>query len=131
AMQFLTAGFETTATAIGSAIFLFCTHPDQRAKLANDWALLDTAVEEVLRFESPVEGTFRTATCPVTIGGTDLPAGAKVRVVYASANRDTERFTDPDAFRIDRPAAELRRHIAFGSGPHACIGSALARAELQ
>jgi hypothetical protein len=131
AMQFLSAGFETTATAIGSAVQLLCTHPSERAKLEADWSLLDNACEEILRFESPVEGTFRTANCPVTVGGEDLPADAKVRIVYASANRDETRFPDAGAFRIDRPATELRRHIAFGHGPHACIGSALARAELR
>jgi hypothetical protein len=93
--------------------------------------LLDNAVEEVLRFESPIEGLFRTATGPYSVGGRRLPADAKVRVVFASANRDQARFPDADVFRIDRPAAELRKHIAFGHGSHACIGSALARAELR
>lgn len=86
---------------------------------------------EVLRFDAPIEGTFRTSKYPVDVGGERLPEGAKVRVVYASANRDQDRFADADTFRIDRPPAELRRHIAFGSGTHACIGSALARAELR
>lgn len=131
AMQFLSAGFETTATAIGSAVVLMCTHPSERAKLEADWSLLDNACEEILRYESPVEGTFRTANRPVTVHDEQLPADAKVRVVYASANRDESRFPDADVFRIDRPAAELRKHIAFGNGPHACIGSALARTELR
>src|SRR5581483_2024834 len=131
AMQFLSAGFETTATAIGSAVVLMCTHPGERAKLEADWSLLDNACEEVLRYESPIEGTFRTTNHPVTVGGLQLPADANVRVVSASANRDETRFPDADVFRIDRPATELRRHIAFGHGPHACIGSALARAELR
>jgi cytochrome P450 len=131
AMQFLSAGFETTATAIGSAVVLMCTHPGERARLEADWSLLDNACEEILRFESPIEGTFRTANHPVTVAGERLPADAKVRVVYASANRDEARFPDAEVFRIDRPAVELRSHIAFGHGSHACIGSALARAELR
>ena len=131
AVQFLTAGFETTATAIGNAVYLLCTHPGERSKLENDWSLLDTAVEEILRFESPIEGTFRSTKCPVVIGGHPIPEKAKVRVVYASANRDERRFPDADRFTIDRPATEVRRHIAFGSGMHTCIGSALARAELR
>ena len=131
AMQFLSAGFETTATAIGSAVQLLCTYPEQRAKLEADWSLLDNACEEILRFESPIEGTFRTTNDAVTVADEALPVDAKVRVVYASANRDETRFPDADVFRVDRPATELRKHIAFGHGSHACIGSALARAELR
>jgi cytochrome P450 len=128
---FLVAGYETTATAIGNAMWLLCTHPDQRAKLEADWSLLDHAIEEILRFEPPIEGTFRSTTEPTRLVDTDLPARAKVRLVYASANRDERQFTDPHEFRIDRPVAELRRHVTFGQGPHACLGSALARAEIR
>ena len=128
--QFLSAGFDTTAIAIGSAIYLLCTHPEERAKLEADWSLLDGAAEECLRYEPPLEGTFRTTKHPVAICGEQIPEGGKVRVVYASANRDEKQFPDADQFRVDRPLAELRRHIAFGHGTHACIGAALARAEL-
>jgi hypothetical protein len=131
AHQFLTAGFESTATGMGNGLYRLITHPDQRAKLEADWSLLDNAVEEILRYDAPVEGTFRTTTKPVTINGVDLPAGAKVRVVYASANRDAERFENPDEFRIDRPIADLRGHVTFATGPHACLGSALARTEVR
>jgi len=130
AMQLFSGGFETTATAIGSGVHLLCTHGDQRARLESDWSLLDHAAEEILRFEPPVEGTFRTTTSSVDIGGTTVPVNAKVRVVYASANRDESVFTDAGAFRLDRPIGELRRHIAFGRGTHSCIGAALARMEL-
>jgi hypothetical protein len=129
--QFLTAGFESTATGIGNGLYRLLTHPDQRAKLEADWGLLDVCVEEILRYDAPVEGIFRTTTKPVTVNGVDLPAGAKIRVVYASANRDGERFPDAGRFRIDRPISEVRGHIAFASGPHACLGSALARAEIK
>jgi hypothetical protein len=131
AHQFLTAGFESTATAIGSGLYRLLTHPEQRAKLEADWSLIDSATEEILRYDSPVEGTFRTATKPVTVNGIEIPAGGKVRVVYASANRDDKRFTDADDFRVDRPTADLRGHVAFGHGPHACLGSALARSEIK
>jgi cytochrome P450 len=131
ANQFLVAGYETTATAIGNAIWLFCTHPEERDKLLADWSLLDNAIEEILRYEPPVEGTFRSTTGPVRLLDTDLPARAKVRVVYASANRDEAQFTDPHEFRIERPVAELRRHLAFGNGTHSCLGAALARAEMR
>jgi hypothetical protein len=129
--QFLTAGFESTATGIGNGLYRLLTHPEQRAKLEADWGLLDVCVEEILRYDAPVEGIFRTTTKPVTVNGVDLPAGAKIRVVYASANRDAERFPDADRFRIDRPIGDVRGHIAFASGPHACLGSALARAEIK
>jgi hypothetical protein len=129
--QFLSAGFETTATAIGNAVYLMSTHPAERAKLERDWSLLDAAAEECLRFEAPLEGTFRTTTKDAVIGDEAVPAGSKVRVVYASANRDDQCFPQADEFRVDRPIVELRRHIAFGHGTHACIGSALARAELK
>jgi hypothetical protein len=131
AQQFLTAGFESTATGIGNGVYRLLTNPDQRAKLEADWGLLDGCVEEILRYDAPVEGIFRTTTRPVTINGVDLPAGAKVRVVYSSANRDADRFADPDEFRIDRPIGDLRGHIAFAAGPHACLGSALARTEIR
>ena len=131
AHQFLTAGFESTATGMGNGLYRLFQHPDQRAKLEADWSLLDNAVEEILRYDAPVEGTFRTTTKPVTINGVDLPAGAKVRVVYASANRDADRFENPDEFRIDRPISDLRGHVTFATGPHACLGSALARTEIR
>jgi cytochrome P450 len=128
---FLVAGYETTATAIGNAVWLLCTHPEQRAALEADWSLLDHAVEEILRYEPPIEGTFRSTTEPTRLVDTDLPARAKVRLVYASANRDADQFADPHTFRIDRPVSELRRHVTFGQGPHACLGAALARAEIR
>jgi cytochrome P450 len=129
-MQLITAGFETTSTATASAIHLLCTHPEERAKLAATPALIGSTVEEVLRFASPLEGLFRTTTADATVAGTTIPAGAKVRIVYASANRDDRRFDDPDTFRIDRDPEELRGHLAFGQGTHYCIGAALARLEL-
>jgi hypothetical protein len=131
AHQFLTAGFETTATAIGNGIYRLCTNPGERAKLEADWSLLDTAVEEIVRYDAPVEGTFRTTKEPVTLNGVDIPEGAKVRLVYASANRDTERWPDADAFRVDRQPVDVRGHLSFATGSHACLGSALARAELR
>jgi cytochrome P450 len=118
------------STAIGNAVYLLCTNPTEREKLARNGALLDTLVEEVLRYEAPIEGLFRTSVDAVRVDSTDLPSGAKVRVVFASANRDERQFADPDTFRIDRDPTEVRRHLAFGFGPHACIGAPLARAEL-
>jgi cytochrome P450 len=129
--QLLTAGFETTSTAIANGVHLVCTHPEERRKLEDNPSLLETAVEEILRYQAPVEGLFRTTTEPVEVAGCPIPAGAKVRVMYASANRDEAHFVDAGAFRVDRDPTELRRHLAFGFGPHACLGAALARAEMH
>jgi cytochrome P450 len=127
----LVAGSDTTTHAIGNAIWLLCTHPEERAKLVADWSLLDNAMEEVLRFEPPVQGLFRTATESVEVAGCPIPADAKVRVMYASANRDTDFLPDADEFRIDRDPKALRRHLSFGFGIHACVGSAMGRMELR
>jgi hypothetical protein len=131
AQQLLTAGFETTSTATANAIYRLCTNPAERAKLEADWSLLDAAVEEVLRYDAPVDGLFVTTKEPVEIAGCPIPAGAKVRFMYASANRDEGHFGDPDEFRIDRDPLEIRRHLSFGHGAHACVGAAMARAELR
>lgn len=130
-LQLITAGFETTSSATGNAVVLLCTHPDERRKLESDPALLDGAVEEILRYRSPLEGLFRTTTADVEVGGCPIPKGAKVRVVWASANRDDSQFSQADRFVVDRDPAELRKHVAFGLGPHTCVGAALARAELR
>lgn len=129
-MQLVTAGFETTSTATASAIYLLCTHPSERERLRRHPDLIHAAVEEMLRYASPLEGLFRTTTTPIEVSGTTIPAESKVRIVYASANRDGAHFDDPDVFRIDREPDSLRTHLAFGQGSHYCLGAALARAEL-
>ena len=130
-LQLITAGFETTSTATGNAVVLLCTHPEERQKLAADPGLIDRAVEEILRYRSPLEGLFRTTTDDVELGGCPIPKGAKIRVVWASANHDEQQFQAADRFIDDRDPAELRKHVAFGLGPHSCLGAALARAELR
>jgi hypothetical protein len=130
-LQLITAGFETTSSATGNAVVLLCSNPEERRKLESDPSLIDGAVEEILRYRSPLEGLFRTTTADVEVGGCPIPKGAKVRVVWASANRDDTQFSDADRFVVDRDPAELRKHVAFGLGPHACVGAALARAELR
>jgi cytochrome P450 len=127
----LVAGSDTTTHAIGNAVHLLCTHPEERAKLEADWSLLDNAMEEVLRFEPPVQGLFRCATEDTAVAGCPVPADAKVRVMYASANRDAEYLPDGEEFRIDRDPKALRRHLSFGFGIHACVGSAMGRMELR
>jgi cytochrome P450 len=131
-LQLITAGYETTSTATANGVYLLCSHPDQRAKFESaDDALLRTTVDEIVRYMSPLEGLFRTANEDVEIGGCPIPRNSKIRAVFASASRDPEAFTDAGEFRIDRDPQELRAHLGFGTGPHACIGQSLARAELR
>lgn len=130
-MQLITAGYETTTTAIASGIYLLSSHPEQLALVEADPAMYKPAVEEVLRYMSPLEGLFRTTSEDTELGGCPVPRGAKVRACFAAANRDGRRFADPGTFNIQRAADELKNHVAFGHGPHACIGAALARAELR
>ncbi|MET9291090.1 cytochrome P450 [Streptomyces sp. NPDC003077] len=125
----LIAGHETTVNLITNGMYALLTHPDQLALLRADMSLLDNAVEEMLRYEGPVEAaTYRFPLEPVTLGDTVLPAGASVLVVLADAHRDPSRFPDPDRFDIRRPTGG---HLAFGHGIHFCIGAPLARMEAR
>jgi cytochrome P450 len=127
AFLLLVAGHETTVNLISNGIRALLSHPDQLAALRADFSLLDGAVEEMLRYDGPVETTtFRFTTAPVEFGGTVIPARERVLVALASADRDPERFTDPDRFDIRR---DTRGHLAFGHGPHYCLGAPLARME--
>ncbi|GAA5146444.1 cytochrome P450 [Pseudonocardia eucalypti] len=128
--QFLGAGIESSATAMCNGIYLLCTNPDERRKLADNPKLIGTAVEEILRFMAPIEGTCRTAAEDTEVAGTRLRKGQKIRPVYASANMDADVFDNPRQFRVDRERAELSKHMTFGKGVHSCLGAALARREL-
>ncbi|MFF5860740.1 cytochrome P450 [Streptomyces sp. NPDC012751] len=126
----LVAGHETTANLISNGVLALLTHPAQLADLRADMTLLDAAVEEMLRYDGPVEAaTYRFTTEPVDIGGTVIPGGGElVLVVVADADRDPARFADPGRFDIRRPE---RGHIAFGHGIHYCLGAPLARLEAR
>jgi cytochrome P450 len=121
------AGFETTVNLIGNGIVLLLRHPEQIAQLREDPALWPAAVEEILRFDSPVQMTARTANCDVDVFGHQVAAGDMVALLLGGANRDPRVFTNPASFDIARPNA--RDHLAFASGVHACLGAALARIE--
>jgi cytochrome P450 len=123
------AGNETTRNAISHGMKLLTDHPDQRAAWAADFeGLAPTAVEEIVRIASPVIFMRRTATKDVTLGGVDLPAGAKVLLTYWSANRDEAVFDNPYRFDIRR---DPNPHVGFGGpGPHFCLGAHLARQEI-
>jgi cytochrome P450 len=129
--QLLVAGHETTTGLMGLMMWRFCQQPELLVHLRADRSLLDAAVEEGLRFDSPVQGLFRTNAGPATLGDQELPAGSKVQVLFASANRDPARWEDPDSFRLDRDVRDLRQHVAFGWGLHYCIGAPLARLETR
>ncbi len=123
----LIAGHETTVNLIGNGMRALFAHPDQLADLRADFGLLDGAIEEMLRYDGPVETcTDRLALEDVEMGGVTIPAGSTVLIAMADADRDGERFAEPDRFDIRRDA---RGHIAFGHGLHYCLGAPLARLE--
>ncbi|MGW5052307.1 cytochrome P450 [Actinokineospora sp. NPDC004072] len=124
------AGHETTVNLISNGVVALLRHPDQLAALQANPDLIGNAVEEFLRYDSPVQSTRRVTTAPVAVAGQEIPAGSFLILAQASANRD-ERFWGPDAdvLRLDRRDARL--HVSFGAGPHHCLGAALARLEAQ
>jgi cytochrome P450 len=124
----LNAGHETTTNLIGNAIELFARFPDQRARLLREPALLPSAIEEVLRYESSNQLGNRLTTKSVEIDGSHLPAGCFVTLGIGAANRDPAAFPSPDAFDIGRSP---NRHLAFAAGAHQCAGMNLARLEAR
>lgn len=124
----LLAGNETTTNLIGNGTLALMRNPEQLAMLRREPALVPRAVEEMLRYDGPVQATGRFTTSPVTLGGAELPAGALTLMVIAAANRDPAQFPDPERFDITRDPNE---HVAFGEGIHFCIGAPLARLEAR
>ncbi len=127
--QLVTGGFETTTGALAAGLLLLATHPDQQALLRERPELMGNFIEEVLRIDSPVQGLWRRTTCPVSVGGLEIPANASVMIRFGAANRDERVFDDPDRFDITRDNA--RNNVAFGFGNHYCVGAALARQEMH
>jgi cytochrome P450 len=123
----MNAGYETTANLISSSVYALLKHPEQLQLIRQDAALIPGAIEELLRYESPLNlSTVRYTTEPVSVGDTEIPAGEVVFLALCSANRDPARFPDPDTFDVRRNAAA---HLAFGHGIHHCVGAPLARLE--
>lgn len=127
AMLLLVAGFETTVNLIGSGAALLMDHPDQLALLRAEPERWGNAVEEILRFESPVQRTGRVAHRDTEVSGTPVPRGTMAVLLIGGANRDPAVFTDPNRFDVTRP--EAGENIAFSSGIHYCLGAGLARME--
>lgn len=124
------AGHETTCNTIGSGILALLRHRDQWQRLVEDPSLLENTVEEVLRFDGPVLYHRRIAKVDTEVGGVPIPAGAKVMMALASADHDPSQFgADAGQFRVDRADADL--HLAFGKGPHLCLGAPLGRLETR
>ena len=127
-LAYVWAGMDTTVNAIASAVSLFADHPDQWQLLRSDRTLLVGATNEVLRVEPPVQRFTRATTREVEIGGARLPEGARIAVLFGSANRDERRFPDPDRFDITRNPVD---HLSFGRGVHRCVGANLAQEEIK
>lgn len=125
-VDYLGPSLDTTVAALGNAVWLFATHPDQWALLRREPDRAKHAFNEVLRIESPISGFTRVTTQPAEIAGVELPAGARVLVSFASANRDERRWDAPESFDVTRNSAG---HVGFGHGEHACVGMGLARLE--
>lgn len=125
---FISGGAETTRTVIARGLRVFCDHQDQWERLAADPSLVPAAVEEVIRWVTPLNNMFRTATSDDVIADTPVKEGDRIALLYPSANRDEEVFTDPFTFDITR---NPNPQIAFGFGPHVCVGASLARLELR
>ena len=127
-VDYLVPSLDTTISGIANTLALFATHPDQWELLRAEPALLPNAINEVLRYESPLRAFTRKVARPTVIADVAVPAGARVLVLYASANRDEREWSEPHTFDIRRDA---NRQLGFGHGTHVCAGQALARLEMQ
>jgi cytochrome P450 len=124
----LNAGHETTTNLIGNGMWLLLRNPEQMARLRSEPALLGPSIEEMLRYEGPIQLNNRRLTAPTQIGATDLPAGTFITIAIGAANRDPAQFAEPERFDVGR---DPNRHVAFGQGAHACAGMNVARMEAR
>jgi cytochrome P450 len=123
------AGGESTGSLLGNSVGILATRPDLQQQVRDNPDLLAPFIEEALRFEPPFRGHYRHVVADTTLGGTDLPAGSRLLLLWGAANRDPAQFDAPHEFRLDRPGG--KGHITFGKGAHFCVGAALARLEAQ
>jgi cytochrome P450 len=124
----LVAGNETTTNLLSNAMRIFTLMPEILDRLRVDPALIPAAVEEVLRFDAPVQALPRGTTEPITLAGGEIPAGATLLVYFGAANRDERHFPNPDRFDAGRSPTD---HLGFGAGIHLCLGAPLARLEAR
>lgn len=122
----LAAGHETTTNLIGNGLYALAQHPDELKKLQEHPDLTPSAVEEILRYESPIQRTGRVAVENIELFGQEIKRGQILVTLLGSANRDPAKFTDPDTFKIER---KPNQHVSFGMGIHFCLGASLARLE--
>jgi len=128
-MGLLITGHETAVSLIGHGALALVRHPELREPVAGDESVADALVEEVLRYDSPVQATLRVAARDLTVGGVEVRSGSAILVLLGAANRDPEHFPEPDTFDIQR--SNNRTHLAFGGGPHFCVGAPLGRLEAR
>jgi cytochrome P450 len=128
AVLLLLAGNETTTNLLSTMLLTLAERPDQLELLRANPQLIASAIEEQLRFISPIQSFFRSARSDYRVGDATIPAGSRVLLLWGAANRDPREYDDPDTFRADRDPAG---HLAFGSGIHLCLGAQLARMEAQ
>ena len=124
----LNAGHETTTNLLGNGLWLLLSHPAELARLRDDRALLSPAIEEMLRFEGPIQLNNRRLTAPMTLSGRSLAPGTPITIGIGAVNRDPRQFADPERFDAGR---KPNRHVAFGHGDHACSGMNVARMEAR
>ena len=129
AANLFAAGQETTVRLLTASLRLLGERPDLQQLLRDERERIPNFIEETLRIESPIQGSFRLSRVPSTVGGVDIPAGTTAFVAAGGANHDPRQFECPAEFRVDRPNA--RQHVAFGHGIHTCAGAPLARAEAR
>jgi cytochrome P450 len=128
---FLTGGQETTTSLLTNVVWRLLEDRSRWEMLKARPELVENAIEESLRYDPPVIAHFRTSLEPTEMSGVEIPAGSKLMFSMIGANRDPNLFPDPDEFRIDRPLAEVRKHISFGYGVHFCLGAPVARLEAK
>ncbi|HUK03998.1 MAG TPA: cytochrome P450 [Burkholderiales bacterium] len=122
----LNAGHETTTNLVGNGLWALLNNEEQLHRLRRDSRLINSAIEEMLRFDGPIQLNNRRLTAPATIGGTELPAGTSITIGIGAANRDPAQFADPERFDVAR---KPNRHVAFGQSDHVCVGMNVARME--
>ena len=126
--DYIPPSLDTTISTIGFAAYYFAKHPDQWDLVRRDPTLIPNALEEVVRLATPIRAFSRYVAHDVEVAGTRIPEASRVMMIYASANRDEDVFPDPDRFDVTR---NVRKHVGFGHGVHACMGMHLARLEMR